>query len=126
MNYSGCRKEIQDILKEVKDIVNVCSDGKGISLASEEWEEKGYLITKNDSEVVIKYHRKSDFCRALLMLCKKEGEDSWLHREKSSFDIITEVFPLLKMISPSLSSISGVKFPSMFNSNSGYMESFFL
>lgn len=86
LNYNRCEKEIQDILKEIKKVVNVCSDGKTINLAAEEWSENGYLITKNASEVVIKYHRKSDFCRALLILSSKNEEDSWQHREVSSFD----------------------------------------
>lgn len=86
LNYSQCSKEIKRILNEENDILGIRFDLDGIGLTTEYREEKGYLISRNSSGIVIQYHEKTDLCRALLAICKNEEKENWEYQERSSFE----------------------------------------
>jgi hypothetical protein len=86
LNYDRCSNDIKKILKEEKDVLDIQSGSEEINLISEQKEESGFHVKKNASEIVIQYHTKTDFCRALLTICKGEFEENWIYSEKSSFE----------------------------------------
>jgi hexosaminidase len=86
LNYNLCRDDIKKILNEEKDILGIHFSDEGDKLISLQSEEKGFFIAKNNSEIVIRYHTITDFCRALTIICKRENEEIWVHSEKSSFE----------------------------------------
>lgn len=86
LNYDLCSDDIKKILKEEKDLLSIQFSKDRNNLISEPREESGFLITKNASEIVISYHTKADFCRALPIICKRENEENWIYSEKSSFE----------------------------------------
>ncbi len=86
LNCSLCSDDIKQILSEEKDMLDIRFDSKGLCLTTVYIEDKGFYILKRASDITVKYHTKTDFCRALLTICSREGEESWIYSEKSSFD----------------------------------------
>ncbi len=87
LNYSLCSEDIKELLKEEKDLLDLCFDKDGVNLISVQSRERGFTAARNASEIVVQYNTKADFCRALLTLCSRsKDEQSWSCHEESSFE----------------------------------------
>jgi hypothetical protein len=86
LNYNRCSDDIKKILREEKEVFDIQFGNGEINLIAEQREESGFVVKKSSSEIVVQYHTKTDFCRALLTVCNGTTEENWTHSEKSSFE----------------------------------------
>lgn len=87
IKYNQCSDEIKLILKEVMDELDISCNEEELIITIERSNDRGFTVVRNASEAVLRYNKKTDFCRALLTLLSKSGsEQSFIHREASSFE----------------------------------------
>lgn len=86
LNLCQCSSEIKYILMEVKEILDFTFEPDGFDLTTAQMEEKGFHLLKNEKQIDISYHTKTDFCRALLTMSSAEYIKTIDKREQSSFE----------------------------------------
>lgn len=86
LNLSQCSADIRAVLNEEKEVLGICFGNDGVQIVPRQSKECGFTIEWNTSQIIITYHKKTDFCRGLLTIYEREIEEGMIYKEQSSFE----------------------------------------